>query len=196
MGLPLAPLPMKRSSRPRFVIRPIGVKDVPMLADHRTGMWRDIGGHPERDLSAHAAEYRKWARSLIRSGRLLGFVAQTPEGVVAGSGCLWLRDAQPRPAERTRVEPYILSLYTRPAYRGQGVASRIVRSMLAFCRERGYPRVTLHGSVYGRPVYSRLGFERTWEMRRFLDPALARLSARRRALEARLPMAEVRAPVR
>lgn len=167
-----------------------------MLAEHRTGMWKDIGGHPDRDLAAHAAEYRRWARPLIRSGRLLGFVAQTPDGVVAGSGCLWLRDAQPRPAERTRVEPYILSMYTRPEFRGRGVASRIVRSMLALCRERRYPRVTLHGSVYGRPVYARLGFERTWEMRRFLDPALARASARRRAREARRAVAPVPAGLR
>jgi hypothetical protein len=39
---------------------------------------------------------------------------------------------------------------------------------VAECRRRGLSRITLHASPFGRSVYRKLGFERTWEMRRVL----------------------------
>jgi GNAT superfamily N-acetyltransferase len=96
------------------------------------------------------------------------------DGQPAGSGCVWFQPAQPRPGMAEIRTPYILSMYTAPEFRGLGVATKIVRRLVAFCRVRRYARVTLHASPQGRAVYRRLGFERTWEMRRSLrDPPAA-----------------------
>ncbi len=144
-------------------------------------MWEEIGGVSPAALRAHAPTYRRWLLPRLTSGRLWGYVAGVRGGEIGGSGCLWLREAQPRPGEVARFEPYILSMYTVPACRGRGVATAIVRRFLAECRAATYARVVLHGSVFGRPVYGRLGFERTWEMRTFLDPARARRRREERA---------------
>jgi GNAT superfamily N-acetyltransferase len=60
-------------------------------------------------------------------------------------------------------------MYTEPEYRGHGLAGRIVRETVRICRARGFVQVTLHAARRARPMYRRLGFERTWEMRRELS---------------------------
>ena len=53
------------------------------------------------------------------------------------------------------------------------MATRIVRKLIELCRDAGYPNAELHASRFGRRVYGRLGFERTWEMRKWIDPQFA-----------------------
>ena len=145
------------------------VDDVPLLVNHRHCMWVDIGNRTEAEVAEHDDRYRIWARPRLRSGKLAGCIAESPDGSAVASGLVWFRPDQPRPKLSTLVSPYLLSMYTEPAWRGKGIATRIVRELLVVCREAGYPNAELHASRFGRRVYSRLGFERTWEMRTWLD---------------------------
>jgi GNAT superfamily N-acetyltransferase len=155
--------------------------DLEVLVDHRHRMWSEIGNHTEREIAEHDSRYRAWALSRIRSGEVVGVVAAAPGGSVIASGCVWFRPDQPRPQLPSLISPYILSMYTAPDWRGRGVASRIVRDLVSVCRKAGYPNVDLHASKYGRSVYSRLRFDRTWEMRFWIDPRIRRRRARLRA---------------
>jgi predicted acetyltransferase len=58
-----------------------------------------------------------------------------------------------------------MSFYTEPAYRGQGLATLIVKETMNWSRDKGYPWMTLHASAAGRGVYEKLGWEATTEMR-------------------------------
>ena len=136
-------------------------------------MFDEIGGRTQRELSEHTPIYRRWIRPRLRSGELVAYVAESGAGAVLGSGAVWFAPAQPRPGMPQARAPYILSMFTEPHARGRGIAARIVRELLRLARSMDYPRVTLHASPQGRPVYRRLGFTRTWEMRRWLDPRLA-----------------------
>ena len=145
-------------------------------------MWREIGGSSARALADHGPVYGRWLRRRMADGELVALVAVAPGGVAAGSGCVWFQPSQPRPRLPERTVPYILSMYTEPEFRGRGVATRLVNRMVALCRSRRHPRVLLHASRFGRPLYERLGFEPTPEMRLWLNRSLARpASARRRA---------------
>jgi len=136
-------------------------------------MWSEIGGRTEDEIAEHDARYRPWARRRLRSGELVGVVAEREDGTPVASGLVWFRPDQPRPRLSRLESPYILSMFTEPAWRGRGVATRVVRELLRVCRERGLPNAGLHASRLGRGVYRRLGFERTWEMRIWLDPRYA-----------------------
>ncbi|HEV2231244.1 MAG TPA: GNAT family N-acetyltransferase [Thermoplasmata archaeon] len=135
-------------------------------------MWREIRNFPSAMLRAHGAAYRRWLRPRLRSGEIVGVVAEAPDGSVAASGCLWFQPAQPRPGIDRLTSPYILSMFTEPAHRGRSLASSIVNRLTAISRRRNFPRVFLHASPMGEPVYARLGFERTTEMRLWLDRKL------------------------
>ncbi len=88
-----------------------------------------------------------------------------------------MQPVQPRPGYKRGVQPYLLSMYTEPDFRGRGVASRIVEAAVDWTRAQGYPSVRLHASDMGRRVYQRLGFKRAWEMKLDFPKAKSRASA-------------------
>ncbi len=153
------------AKRERFRIRRATLRDLDALVHQRRGMWEDIADHTPLEHDRADAVYRAWARRRLETGKLVAFVADTPDRRVVAGGAVWLRENQPRPGWDDREMPYLLSMYTEPEYRGKGLASRIVREVVRWAKAQGYRRMTLHASTYGRGIYKRLGWERTWEMR-------------------------------
>jgi len=128
-------------------------------------MWRDI--HPEFGVKVDESEdlTRKWIRERLSSGMLIGFIVRADDGSVAGSGCIWIRDEQPRPTNPHQVQPYLMSMYTEKEFRRKGVAKLIVKKALDWCKKHDYERIILHASDEGRALYEAFGFEPTTEMR-------------------------------
>jgi GNAT superfamily N-acetyltransferase len=154
---------------PRIRVRRAALRDLDTLVRHRRRMWEDMGVGTPADLDAADGAYRRWARARLRNGTLVGWLAVAGRRVVA-SGCLWLMVVHPRPGFAGGHQPYLLSFYTEPGFRGKGSARRIVQACVRWSRVRGYPRVTLHASRMGKRVYERLGFARTWEMKLEVRP--------------------------
>jgi len=161
---------MPRRSASGVRIRQATLQDLDVLVRQRRGMWRDISDHTEAQLDAADREYLRWARPRLKSGTLVGFLAETREGRVVAGGCVWLQEIQPMPGRPDREQPYLLSMYTEPEYRGRGLATRIVRETIRWARARGYFRITLHASELGRSLYRKQGFTRSWEMRFRVQP--------------------------
>lgn len=143
--------------------------DLELLVEHRRRMWEDMGKHQPSLVRGADAPYRKWARARLRDGMLVGWVATSGRAAVA-SGCVWLQPVQPRPGDDSGLRPYLLSMFTEPAWRGRGIARRIVREAMRWARREGHGWMSLHASDAGRSVYEGLGFERTSEMWRRLAP--------------------------
>ena len=102
---------------------------------------------------------------MMSRGKLVGLIARAPDGRVAGSGCIWVREEQPRPTNLSLEVPYLMSMYTEKEFRRRGVARAIVKGALKWCRAHEYERVILHASKQGRPLYEGVGFEPSSEMR-------------------------------
>ena len=128
-------------------------------------MWHDIMRGELGKFRIDDTQYRKWIKDMIEKRKFVGIVAADDEGKIVGSGGIWLRDVHPRPWSSKSAEPYLLSMYTEPRYRGKGVATRIVKEAMKWCKKKGYSSARLHASNLGRRVYSKLGWKRTWEMR-------------------------------
>lgn len=122
------------------------------------------------------AVVRGWIERELAGGTFFSWVVEVVEAppaaaqslepeVVAGGG-LQLRPLMPRPGfVRSEPEALVLSMWTETAHRRQGLATLVMEAMLDWCRARGIRRVTLHASEMGRPIYERLGFGQTNEMR-------------------------------
>lgn len=153
----------------RASVRRATLEDLDILVRHRRGMWKDIAQIPKADLDAADRVYRRWARSQMNSNRLAAFIVEVG-GEPTASGCVWLMQVQPRPTWEGTTAAYLLSMFTEPAHRGRGYGARIVREAIRHAKARGIHVMLLHASKFGEPIYRRLGFERTTEMRLFLGP--------------------------
>jgi GNAT superfamily N-acetyltransferase len=144
------------------------LSDLDLLVDHRLSMWHEL--HPElrTEIDRSRAYTRKWISAKLEHGELVGFIARTPGGRVAGSGCIWLREEVPRPNNPLHVVPYLMSMYTVKDLRMQGVAKEIVKRAVKWSRAHHHDRVVLHASDHGRHLYEEVGFKPTHEMRLIL----------------------------
>ncbi len=83
---------------------------------------------------------------------------------MAGGGAIlvpWL----PMPQEPALRRVTVLNVYTEPSHRRRGLARRVMRFIIDWCRDEGFACVQLHASDAGRPLYISLGFLTTNEMR-------------------------------
>jgi GNAT superfamily N-acetyltransferase len=107
------------------------------------------------------ADYLKKA---IPEGSFRSWLACDNGRVVAGGAIV----ISPWPAHAYDLEcrrATILNVYTEPEYRRRGIARQIMDAMIAWCKQEGFARVSLHASNQGRHLYESLGFEDSNEMR-------------------------------
>jgi GNAT superfamily N-acetyltransferase len=135
-------------------------------------MFRDIGSlqpiieAPLRDAAA------AHIREAMAAGEYVAWLAHPvaePQRIVGGAG-VQLRRLLPRPEEgATRVlmgrEGIVLNVYVEHDYRRRGVARRLMETIMSWTARTDIVRLVLHASDEGRPLYERMGFKPTNEMR-------------------------------
>lgn len=146
-------------------IRPAGLDDVPHLLHHRRSMYEAMG-HTDREMLDEVLRVSEiYFRRALAAGRYRGWVAETEEGRVVGGGGIVINDWPAHPRETMPLRVWILNMYVEPEFRRRGIARRLMETMIAWCRSAGYQNVSLHASREGRPLYERMGFVPTNEMR-------------------------------
>jgi len=58
-----------------------------------------------------------------------------------------------------------MNVYVEPQHRRGGIASELMNTVIDFARSKGAASVTLHASPKGKPLYEKLGFTPTHEIR-------------------------------
>ncbi len=147
------------------MLRPVTLGDMATVLHQRVAMFRAMGDVPDRRIARYGPTFARWFARELRAGHLSGVLVETPEGAAVAGGLLWLQPRPPSPRFAQQRIPYVLSIYTEPAHRRRGLASRVTRALVATARRRGFPRVELHATEIGRPLYERLGFRATNQMR-------------------------------
>ena len=148
-----------------FTISPGNMHDLEILARHRILMWAEIYPELADAIAASEETTRDWIKVKLLEGSMIPFMARTSDGKVAGSGCILIKEDQPRPTDKSVYTPYLMSMFTEREYRKKGVATGIVAASIKWCREHGYGSITLHASKAGRGIYEGFGFNTTNEMR-------------------------------
>ena len=147
-----------------ITIRPGTLADIPAIVHHRRRMCEDMGYSDDAALSAMVRATADYLEKTIPDGSFRSWLACDGTRVVAGGAVI----ISPWPAHA--YEPVchratILNIYTEPEYRRRGIARQLMETIIAWCKEQGFARVTLHASEYGKPLYQSLGFEESNEMR-------------------------------
>jgi ribosomal protein S18 acetylase RimI-like enzyme len=143
------------------------VADVETLMRHRAEMFAEMGTPRDGPFEAMVAHSERWFREHVAAGTYLGFLIE-PAGShtvpVAGGGVLLL-DWPPTHRDPQPERGYILNVYVEPLHRRRGLARAITEVCLEVCRARSIRIVSLHAADAARPLYEKLGFAPTNEMR-------------------------------
>ena len=148
----------------RVVFRFAEPADLPAAAEFWGAMFDEIGSLTTAQfVSDWRGRFASYLRD--RGGRREACMVLALDGerIVGTAGAL-LRDGYPAAIHGVRAG-YIFGVRVEPAYRGLGVATRLTQACIEFLREIECSEIRLHASDAGRPIYERLGFTPTNEMR-------------------------------
>jgi GNAT superfamily N-acetyltransferase len=139
-------------------IRRASLEDVETLVDLRLALERESGHLTQDTLLAEVRRAtRQYFLEALPAEAVLVWVAEAQGTLVATSGLIFF---QKPPSERnlTGLEAYILNMYTVPAWRGQGIATRLLQTLIASAKQRQAHRIWMYATQDGRPLYERAGF--------------------------------------
>jgi len=159
-------------------IRSASIADIPALVRLRREMFEAMGFEDATTLDASDSACGRYFHEAMGAGSFRAWVAVTADGTVVASGGLVIDCHPPGPDNLGGQTGYLMSLSTARAFRRRGLATRIMRAMLAALRESGIPAAALHATDAGRPLYAALGFRDSNEMRLSL-PVTGRAGAGR-----------------
>lgn len=145
-------------------IRRACVEDLKHILHHRLAMFEEMGFRDATVLDGVEAVSREYFAAAVRAGSYLGWMAEDSDGEVVGGGGIVIAEWPGYPGEKQAKRAWILNMYTEPRARRRGVAKRLMKTMVEWCRGEGYRSVSLHASEAGRPLYEGMGFQPTNEM--------------------------------
>lgn len=124
----------------------------------------ELGADDPERLAELARVSIEWSEPALAEGRLAGWIAER-DGDVIGGVSMTIATTLPQYRSLSGRVAAVWGLYVMPAERGQGIATRLVSTTVGHAREQGCDLVTLHAADRARPIYERLGFSATSEMR-------------------------------
>ena len=130
-------------------VRPAVAADAEVIARQR---------YPEPTDAPERPAYADWVGGAMQRGSYLGLLAETGEEVVAGVG-LVLLDWGPSRGSRNPIRARLVNVWTHPEHRRQGLARRLVKTLLAEARARQIGLVSLGTTEMGQSLYESLGFK-------------------------------------
>jgi GNAT superfamily N-acetyltransferase len=137
-----------------------------LIAQHFYQLWRD-NDVADADIQPNwepiILQFIEQARQTLA---YQAFVAEVKGRVVGTVSCQLFSGLYPLAlADHYRKYGYIWGVYVESAYRGRGFAKTLTTLALDYLKTLGCTRAILHASPTGKPVYTKLGFIESNEMR-------------------------------
>jgi GNAT superfamily N-acetyltransferase len=146
-------------------IRAATVDDIESITRLRCLMFESMGLDDPKELAAVASDCEVYFGRAIPAGQYHGWLAVTPAGTAVASVGVVVDKHPPGPGNPSGRIGYIMNLCTEPAYRRRGLARQLFEQVMDWIRRQGITVAALHASDMGRPLYDRLGFSQSNEMR-------------------------------
>ena len=130
---------------------------------------RDEGRQREEfDTLDVSAEMTSFFMRKMGDGSMIEWIAEEDGEIVATSAILFY-EFPPSLDFPNGNKGYIANMYTKPQYRGRGIASALIGRLTEEARKRGITRLWLSASNQGKPVYANCGFEvADWVMEKYM----------------------------
>jgi len=94
------------------------------------------------------------------AGELIEYIAEV-EGRMIASAALIITEYPPAFVNPAGITGYVANVYTEDAFRGQGIAGKLLDKVEQEAQKRGITRLLLHASKMGIRAYKKAGYEET-----------------------------------
>jgi len=134
-------------------------EDAPLLAQVRLDFLREASGSlsPAEADDLLAANTAYLSRALA-DGSFLSWMALEDGNIVGTSGVTFYILPPNRHCPDGK-SAYISNMFTYPAYRGQGIATRLFVMTVDAAAQQGHRNICLKATEMGRPLYEKYGFK-------------------------------------
>ena len=134
------------------------VDDAELLAQLRVAMRAERETlPPPADEKAFLKANIDYFRSALSDGSYVGIIAEEA-GSPAANGGICFHIHPPSYAVPNGKSACLLNMYTRPEFRGKGVAGKILAALVECAKNAGCCKVFLNASDMGKPLYQKFGF--------------------------------------
>ncbi len=142
----------------QMTFRKATVTDLDLLVTTRIEVLRAANGLTnDTDMSEIERQSRAYYEKAIPDGSHTAVLVFDHDRFIGAGGISYYR-VMPTYHNPTGRKGYIMNMYTRPAYRRKGIASRTLDLLLQDAREKGIVSVALEATAAGRPLYEKHGF--------------------------------------
>lgn len=147
-----------------LIIREATPEDIPEILRQRRGMYLDMGYEDSPSLAGMLSSCKPYLSQALAQGSFRGWQALLRERI-AGGGAIVINPWPSHPYDLECRRATILNVYVYPEFRRQGIARRLMQTMIAWCQQQRFAAVYLHASEDGRHLYESLGFLPSNEMK-------------------------------
>lgn len=107
-----------------------------------------------REVKKQTLEYYKNALKDDSHSAYLVFDGET----FVGAGAVSYFQVMPTFHNPTGKKAYIMNMYTKPSYRRQGIAFKILDLLVTEAKVKGITAISLEATQMGKPLYTKYGF--------------------------------------
>ncbi|NEX62087.1 GNAT family N-acetyltransferase [Noviherbaspirillum sp. 17J57-3] len=114
--------------------------------------------YDERASQEDFEAYAQWLKGAIMRGSYIGLFAEAQCEIIAGAGLLLL-EWGPTRGDSNPIRARVVNVWTRPDWRRRGVATDLVKRLLARAEIIGIQAIGLDSTPMSKALYRSLGFE-------------------------------------
>lgn len=141
-----------------ILIKQASIEELEKLMEWRMEVLNYVFAIPENENTQNLyMANREYYQKALQSGEHIAIFAEM-DGVTVGCGGLCLYREMPSPDNPSGRCSYLMNIYTRETYRGNGVGNTIVRWLVNYAKEQGITKIYLETSECGRALYENIGF--------------------------------------
>ncbi len=141
-----------------ITIRRADSSDIDLLTAMRLEMRNERETVPLKiSINEFEASVRAFFQRTIADGSFISFIAFCDGEPAACSG-LSIQSLPPSYSEPHGLRGYVTNMFTRRQWRGMGLATKLLDSIVSCCKSIGCDSIDLNASGAGRPVYLKYGF--------------------------------------
>ena len=118
----------------------------------------------DTDMSAVGQATREYYKNRLETDSHIEYLVLAVDQFVA-CGSLSIYDVMPTYCNPSGRKGYVMNMYTRPDYRRQGIALKVLEHLVKDAKGLGITQIQLEATDMGKPLYQQFGFvELTSEM--------------------------------